>query len=142
MIVTTTPRIQRAIADAINWLRANPDRHIRGELAVDAEGRCCMPNAPEAECFCVLGRIAKELDINYYPSSDKEWRTSIPYDNEVFFNLNDKATATRELACPKQRPGNQDVLDFVLDKIQVDPKLLTGEKPTIWRRIKALFRAR
>ncbi len=57
------PKMPDPVRRAIDWLRANPDRHIKENLAVDSDGNVCSPIAPYAQCFCVLGRIAKEMDL-------------------------------------------------------------------------------
>lgn len=68
-------RLKTAIRNAVGWLRANPEKHIIGDLAVDANGRHCFPNSPSAECFCALGRVSKELDAPGMPAgTDSEFR--------------------------------------------------------------------
>ncbi len=64
---TTTPiynhtRAQRValLHKALDWLDANPDKHISGTLAKDSEGHTVEPDAPEAQCWCVLGRMVVE----------------------------------------------------------------------------------
>jgi len=60
---------------ALDWLDANPDKHIRKALALSAatNGRWeVSPTDPKATCFCVIGRFAKEMGHispeNYWPS--------------------------------------------------------------------------
>lgn len=90
---TTTPvydhtRAQRIalLHKALDWLDANPDKHIAGTLAEDGEGNTVEPDAPEAQCWCVLGRMVvegnlepatifatdtDETDKNFYPTLDQ-----------------------------------------------------------------------
>lgn len=48
---------------SIDWLRANPDRHITGSLAVDEKGKVCDPTSEGAHCFCMLGRLARDAGV-------------------------------------------------------------------------------
>lgn len=49
------------IHDALDWLEANPDKHIKSMLArISRHGYEVSPLSPVATCFCALGRIAKE----------------------------------------------------------------------------------
>lgn len=54
----------KIVEKAINWLEAHPDKHIAGSLAETADGYNIDPTDPDADCFCILGRIAKEADIH------------------------------------------------------------------------------
>ena len=49
---------------ALQWLGANPDNHIKTQLAHDAEDNPVSTLDPKAECFCALGRYAVEMGIN------------------------------------------------------------------------------
>jgi hypothetical protein len=49
-----------AILAAADWLEANPDKHIAGDLAQDALGRVVGPLDPAAVCFCAMGRLVIE----------------------------------------------------------------------------------
>jgi hypothetical protein len=49
-----------AILAAADWLEANPDKHISGDLAQDADGNVVSPLDPEADCFCAMGRLIVE----------------------------------------------------------------------------------
>lgn len=90
---TTTPiydhtRAQRIalMHKALDWLDANPDKHISGTLAENSDGETVEPNSEEAVCFCVLGRMvvegnleaailfsddAAQTDKNFYPTLDQ-----------------------------------------------------------------------
>lgn len=134
MSLVLSPRLALAVTNALTWLRENPDKHIRGSLAVSADGTTCTPNDPSAECFCVLGRISKELDVKDYPDVDPEWAkvVSPTFSNHHFYDVNDDLSEAepRELACKYSHPGNQNVIGFV------EKKLL---KPSWWTRLKAYF---
>jgi hypothetical protein len=96
-------RVRKAAIRAAAWLKDNPDRHIRGDLAVTSKGRPCTPLHHDAQCFCALGRFGKELGTNS------------PYDEFGSFGLsatqvwqpNDSGAVdeNREMACPKVKPG-------------------------------------
>jgi hypothetical protein len=58
-----------AILAAADWLEKNPDKHIAVELARTAQGHRCLPNDPNATCFCALGRIAVEMGFELSPYS-------------------------------------------------------------------------
>lgn len=48
---------------AIDWLEANPDKHITGMYAGTVDKQYTDLHADNAVCFCVLGRIAKEAGM-------------------------------------------------------------------------------
>lgn len=102
---------KEAIATAINntadFIKEHPEKWESGQLATDASGQGVDPQSDKAVCWCALGRIVKELEIEpadvlteneleefdlsddercayYYPALDK---IGIPTD-EVF-NRND-----------------------------------------------------
>ncbi|MGN6819435.1 MAG: hypothetical protein ACTHJR_12265 [Sphingomonas sp.] len=62
------PQITQRSADAlkrtIDWARAHPDLMIKDILASKRNGDSCEPTDPEAHCFCAIGRLAKELDVD------------------------------------------------------------------------------
>jgi hypothetical protein len=60
---------KEAILRAADWLEANPDKHIAGSLAIDVLGQRCSPTSPLAECFCALGRIALEANVDSPPGT-------------------------------------------------------------------------
>ncbi|MGN6819447.1 MAG: hypothetical protein ACTHJR_12325 [Sphingomonas sp.] len=60
----TNAEAKAAALRAADWLEANPDRHVRGLLAATQKGYEVKPLDREAECFCALGRLAKEADID------------------------------------------------------------------------------
>lgn len=59
-LTQTTPERLHHIHDALDWLEANPAKHIKNILARDQRGYEVSPLSPMATCFCALGRIAKE----------------------------------------------------------------------------------
>lgn len=63
MINITRQQAETITRRALDWLEANPDKHIRGEPAQNKYGMGCDPLAPSATCFCAIGRIAKEADL-------------------------------------------------------------------------------
>lgn len=124
-------RIKTAVLAATSWLRENRDRHITGQLAVDARGDQCKPNSPDAECFCVLGRISKELDTGEYPDDGnpefKQFLRDTGIDPEggswPVYDMNDEgyidpATGEKIRAAVCARPmGNPKVLDYLESKV-------------------------
>jgi hypothetical protein len=56
-----------AILRAADWLEANPDKHITGDLATTDLGTPVSPTSSRATCFCALGRIAKEAGVHVIP---------------------------------------------------------------------------
>jgi len=74
-IYTDTVRV--AAGRAADWLEANRDKHITGQLALTTDGHIVPPADPKADCFCALGRLAKELSIN------------VPTNGEVYSRLAD-----------------------------------------------------
>ena len=54
---------EQLINRALDWLEANPDNHIIGMMAsIDGE-IATHPTDPNATCWCALGRIAYELNL-------------------------------------------------------------------------------
>ena len=81
---TTEQRIA-LLHKALDWLDANPDKHITGTLAEDENGKSVEPDSPDAQCWCVLGRMVVEgglatsrfatedpadCGISFYPTLD------------------------------------------------------------------------
>lgn len=62
MIYTDT--VRAAAGRAADWLEANRDKHITIQLALTTEGEIVTPTDPKADCFCALGRLAKELNLD------------------------------------------------------------------------------
>ena len=60
-----------AIIRALDWLEENPDKHIADSYALTKDGYVCDPNEPEADCFCVVGRIAHELGQEIFETEDQ-----------------------------------------------------------------------
>lgn len=63
----TPPIIRDAARKAAEWLLENRDKHIGGNLAMDASYTRVSPTDPSAVCFCAIGRLAKELDVGGKP---------------------------------------------------------------------------
>ncbi len=103
----TTPL--EAIRNAVTWLRANPDRHITGDLAQRIDHTPVAANAPDAHCFCVLGRISHELGLPNYPG--KENLNRLDLDQDELWRLNDRNAKAHDLS-------NQSVLDFIESKLK------------------------
>lgn len=122
-------RIRNAVLAATGWLRENRDKHITGDLAVTTDGRGCEPNDPNAECFCVLGRISKELNVPGYPAGDegddefKQFLRSTGVAQSIIYGMNDDGfidpeTGKRVMACREDEfQGNPKVLDFLDNKV-------------------------
>lgn len=55
-------KIRAAARRAADWLEANPDKHIIGNMAHDEQHNEVPANSPQAMCWCAVGRLAKELD--------------------------------------------------------------------------------
>lgn len=49
---------------AIDWLEANPEKQLTGMFAATADRRYVRHRDPDAACFCVLGRIAKDVGLH------------------------------------------------------------------------------
>lgn len=56
-------KVIEAFNRALDWLEANPDKHITRDLAQNKHGRIVWPTRKTADCFCALGRFAKEMDL-------------------------------------------------------------------------------
>lgn len=56
--------ILNRVADIIE---ANPSILTYGTLAADKDGNYTNPTHPEATCFCAIGLIARELNIDAVP---------------------------------------------------------------------------
>lgn len=122
-----SPRIKTAILNATSWLRANRDHHITGDLAETKEGDFCRPNDPNAVCFCVLGRISKELDQYSYPDGDEEFAQFLHETNQtigMIYGMNDDVAGDdwtkRPQAVCGTNIGNEAVLDFLEEKVNAN----------------------
>ncbi len=113
---TTTPiydhtRAQRIalMHKALDWLDANPDKHISGTLAENSDGETVEPNSEEAVCFCVLGRMvvegnleaailfsddAAQTDKNFYPTLDQYTKPFTEQNScSIIFTMADASSA-------------------------------------------------
>lgn len=124
-------KVKAALLSAADWLEAHPSQHIVGRIAVSKEGVNCDPTAPEAECFCALGRFAKELDMsvpvtesghNYDPFDEVE-EMGVAYGN--IYGMNDSVIVSGqrwkvEPACPTMNlsgPIGVKALRYAAEKI-------------------------
>ena len=57
-------RIVEVTRRAAVWLANNPDKHLTGDLAMTKNRRATLPTRAGADCFCFLGRAAKEAGID------------------------------------------------------------------------------
>lgn len=121
-----SPRIKTAILNATSWLRANRDRHITGDLAVTANGGFCPPNDPRADCFCVLGRISKELNQSSYPDADEEFEQFLRETDQsvgMIYAINDEVSGyyrDRPQAVCGVDIANEAVLDYLEKKVNAN----------------------
>jgi len=84
--------IKAAAARAADWLAANPTKHIARSLAIDAAGRKVAPTSDKAECFCALGRFARELNLPGNDSSIYAEFFELKIDYDAIFEANDEDT--------------------------------------------------
>lgn len=53
------------VKGALDWLEANPDKHIGGALAKEkAGGKDVSVQSEQADCFCAIGRIAHDAGFD------------------------------------------------------------------------------
>ncbi len=113
-IHTITPDESRAILiEALQWLFANPRRHIAGEMAQDVFGHETDPLDPKAVCFCFIGRIEIEthrrgFDVLHATKDKMNWiiqSYAATADADLLIRINDRhvrrgkhLTAIRNLA--------------------------------------------
>lgn len=89
------------IHDALDWLEANPDKHIKNVLARKARNSYeVSPLHPSATCFCALGRIAKESGAQNesYASIDSfltEYLFPFQVTKRMVFDRNDFSSPSR-----------------------------------------------
>ncbi len=129
--------LKQAVAAACDWLEENRDNHITGALAKTASGKTCRPNSPEASCYCVLGRISHELNLDDYPIDDPEYGAQFRAtllasglgpdrggDDYPIFNMNDAfwSDENPRVCGGRARRGNPAVLDFVRGVFGVEKK--------------------
>ncbi len=60
----TKEQVCEAVDRAHKWAHANKNKIAQGVLAEDATGKPVSATNPKAVCFCALGRLAKELNLN------------------------------------------------------------------------------
>ena len=49
---------------ALRWIATNPDKHLEAEMAMTSNFVATTTMAEDAECFCALGRYARECGID------------------------------------------------------------------------------
>jgi hypothetical protein len=65
--MTYENHLRKQIDKALNWLEANPQRHITGTMATTGpDGMAIDANSPGATCFCAMGRILHEMGRSNY----------------------------------------------------------------------------
>lgn len=74
---------KEAINRAADWLEANPDKHISASYAAGADGNYLFPLDPRAECFCAIGRIAKECEESPFVRAEGEKNIGTPENPDV-----------------------------------------------------------
>jgi hypothetical protein len=109
---------KEAIRRAADWLEANPDKHMAAFYAANAAGDYVGPNHPDAECFCAIGRIAKEC--GEAPTS----MHGVDRDNRRWFYHISGLDGTQFAAIVKLN-------DAINERYDVDT-METAEKP-LWR---------
>lgn len=61
--IHTPAEVHAVVMGAIDWLEANPERHVRRNWALTEQGHVTTPGDPKATCFCILGRIAHDIGL-------------------------------------------------------------------------------
>ena len=71
------------VEGALNWLEANPDKHIGGALAKEkAGGKVVSVQSEQAGCFCAIGRIAHDAGFDDdEPGFDAKLRDFLSFAN-------------------------------------------------------------
>lgn len=75
-------RIVEVTRRAAVWLANNPDKHLTGEMALTKNRHTTIPTRSSADCFCFLGRAAKEAGIDadkLYFGDRKPTRSELAY---------------------------------------------------------------
>lgn len=112
-------RLRTALIRAADWLEANPDRHIQGRLAADEFGTPCTVDAPRAECFCAVGRVAREYGLSgttsVYTNLDDAFKQAGADRGSVdIFHTNDHGViGDRRMVCRRVNPGNRRVIKML-----------------------------
>jgi len=83
-------RIADAARRAADWLEANPANHIARHLALDARGVEVRPTDPNATCFCAIGRLGKELELNFEGANDYKPIEDLGIDYDTIIDANDE----------------------------------------------------
>jgi hypothetical protein len=114
--------VKQALIAAADWLEANPERHTTSYLALDSQGRTCNPDDPDAQCFCGVGRVAKELGVTgtrVYDKVDEAINERLPRrmiekpPTEVIVRLNDQGGRDRQMVCNLARPASHEAVTYL-----------------------------
>lgn len=96
-ILAQTPKqVYITAMTAIDWLEANPDKHITGMFAQTEERAYCSTRSPEAACFCVLGRVAKEVEMSSITAITPYMRI-IGVEDDDIFDMNDNGVPLSQI---------------------------------------------
>lgn len=71
------------VKGALDWLEANPDKHIGGALAKEKlGGKVVSVQSEQADCFCAIGRIAHDAGFDDdKPGFDDKLRDFLSFAN-------------------------------------------------------------
>lgn len=110
-------KVRNALLSAADWLEANPDKHIASFLSVDKNGKTVPPTSKNAVCFCGVGRVCKELDLNLkrresifdslHNLFEEEANQTIYFHTaDKIVTANDRGGRPREMFCRKMSPAS------------------------------------
>jgi hypothetical protein len=113
----TRDQILDAALKAADWLEANHNRHIAGTLALNSEGRTTDPASGDAQCFCMVGRITKELNTFNDVEAIRHW----PEEFTLIVPMNDSTRDYEtEPACPIRKgrlSDGKEVIKYVREVV-------------------------
>jgi hypothetical protein len=117
---------RQAVLDAKAWFDENPTRLIKGYLAVNSEGKTCPTNDPDAQCFCAIGRVAKELDLNNETTQGaikvlrarEDISLYVKYDLEEVVSQNDDVMLLDPAYCPRYNRGNSRGIRMLAERVK------------------------
>lgn len=85
--MTYENHLRSKVDKALNWLEANPQRHITGTMAtVGPDGMAIDANSPAATCFCAMGRILHEMKRSNYFADEALMPLGIPHSAVMALN--------------------------------------------------------
>lgn len=108
--------LKQAIFAAADWLEGNQERHIKGSAAINAKGFNVDPTDPEAECFCAIGRIGKELNIKFDDGDYSNFNAAfepVDLNAQDFFYTNDGAKPWPGVIpfCPRENLSGPEAIE-------------------------------